>query len=396
MKKETLQLNPTTYNVVPNNNPKDRIEVEIGDSKQTDFYPQLKIMRWDNEVNLSVRLIDDNAGSLIKEGEKIIYDKPDRKIEFYEGDNCHKMVWFLKEKPATNKVEFTIQSKGLDFFYQPELTQKEKDEGCVRPENVVGSYAVYSETHKTNWVGGTKYKVGKIGHIYRPHLYDSNGLEAWGILHIENGIYSVEIPQEFLDKAVYPIKSNDDFGYTTKGVYSTSGWSNYQQGTFDDALAGTVTAITGVIKQNSSTPYEGYVKYAIYTKRGVSGRPETKILESEELSFIGDSAVNTRTWQEASVSSGAIDAGTYWIIKGGNKVSGQSDIGTLCFDNDFEGTAAGGEENGYVYANLWPETWTDNSSYWDLRTDRQYSIYATYTPSGGGTTENATFFGSNF
>jgi len=53
------------------------------------------------------------------------------------------------------------------------------------------------ENPGTNWVGGKEYKAGKFGHIYRPHLYDSNGLEAWGDLHIENGIYSVEIPQEF-------------------------------------------------------------------------------------------------------------------------------------------------------------------------------------------------------
>jgi hypothetical protein len=39
----------------------DRIALEVGDSKQPEFHPQLKLMRWDNEVNLSVRLIHDEA-----------------------------------------------------------------------------------------------------------------------------------------------------------------------------------------------------------------------------------------------------------------------------------------------------------------------------------------------
>jgi len=35
--------------------PKDRIQTEIGDSKDpTTFQPQVKVMRWDNEVNFSV------------------------------------------------------------------------------------------------------------------------------------------------------------------------------------------------------------------------------------------------------------------------------------------------------------------------------------------------------
>jgi hypothetical protein len=116
-----------TYFAVPKDDPKDRINVEIGDSKQPDFKPQVKLMRWDNEVNFSVRLITTDESSPLKTGEKINWDTDTSKIEFYEfteGEGGYKLVWFLKEKPLTNKVEFTIQSKGLDFFYQPELTEE--------------------------------------------------------------------------------------------------------------------------------------------------------------------------------------------------------------------------------------------------------------------------------
>ena len=52
----------------------------------------------------------------------------------------------LKEKPATNKVEFTLNTKGLDFFYQPPLLPKKCSK--ARPDNVVGSQSVSEQ--KTN------------------------------------------------------------------------------------------------------------------------------------------------------------------------------------------------------------------------------------------------------
>src|SRR3989304_7664930 len=36
---------PNTFYKTPKDDPKDRIQIEIGDSKQLDFYPQVKIMR---------------------------------------------------------------------------------------------------------------------------------------------------------------------------------------------------------------------------------------------------------------------------------------------------------------------------------------------------------------
>ena len=44
------------FRVIAKDDPKDRIEVEVGDFKQPEFYNQVKIMRWDNEVNVSLDL----------------------------------------------------------------------------------------------------------------------------------------------------------------------------------------------------------------------------------------------------------------------------------------------------------------------------------------------------
>ena len=81
------QINSTTWKNVVQDNPKDRIEVEIGDSKQADIcYPQVKIMRWDNEVNFSVRLKDTeyDKAQVKKEGEKIKWSKGNIDIHCYK------------------------------------------------------------------------------------------------------------------------------------------------------------------------------------------------------------------------------------------------------------------------------------------------------------------------
>jgi len=224
-------LEGASFKATPKNDPKDRIEVKVGGKDE--FKPKIEIQRWDNEVNFSVELKETETGNptLNFEGEKIKWSKGNIDVEYYPYEGGHKMVWFLKEKPATNKVEFTLQSKGLDFFYQPPLTQEFqngyseefKEEIVVtetdvkdlegntlvhRPENVVGSYAVYHNGNPTNYVGGKLYRTGKVGHIYRPRLYDSNGWEVWGDLFIdaEQGIYRITIDQTFLDTAKYPIK----------------------------------------------------------------------------------------------------------------------------------------------------------------------------------------------
>ena len=58
MAKKITQLNDTTYKTIPKDDPKDRIEVIIGDDKQPDFKPQVKIKRWDGECDFSVRLTE--------------------------------------------------------------------------------------------------------------------------------------------------------------------------------------------------------------------------------------------------------------------------------------------------------------------------------------------------
>ena len=349
---------------------KDDVRAIIGDDKVPDtFIPQLKLARWENETNFSIRLKDTEEGeeSLSSLQNKIKWSKGNIDIEFYdfeEDEGGYKLVWFLKEKPKTNKVEFTIQSKGLKFYYQPELTQKEKDEGASQPENVIGSYAVYHDTKGgLNDSGGKDYKVGKAFHIYRPKIIDAEGKETWGILHIENGIYSVEIPQDFLDTAVYPIKSNDTFGYTTEGT-SFSGIATYgpYRGQFTSSGAGTITALDAYVS-NANANFQGLTTGAIYSGNNVIANGK-----SSEYS----SAYTTAPyWRTSGFSvNPTISAATYWLA-----LSGDATVAKFYFD-----ATVGTHGNDTTAYDTFPDPWADDSS-----GTRTFSIYATYTPGAAGT-----------
>ena len=90
------------------NEPKDQIDVIVGDDKQPDnFLPQVKLCRWSNEVNFSLRRKDYGEAELKYDKDHIVWENGKEKIEFYnytEGEGGYKLVWFLKEKPKTNKI----------------------------------------------------------------------------------------------------------------------------------------------------------------------------------------------------------------------------------------------------------------------------------------------------
>ena len=120
------------------NEPKDEISVRIGNKTasgvlgalEADFEPTIEFKRW-NEV--SFKLIPDLSAvapkdrTLTFDKDKIKYDTPKMSFEMYdyaEGEGGYKFVWFLNEKPASNKVSFAFESSGLDFFTSHRLRKK--------------------------------------------------------------------------------------------------------------------------------------------------------------------------------------------------------------------------------------------------------------------------------
>lgn len=309
-----------TFKRVHKNNIRDLVELEIGDAKTPDkFMPQHKIMRWQNECNVSIRLKDDGNGTETVETreDKIVWKKGKREAHFYDLTNeehpegAQEFEIVLLEKPATNVVEFTLQDKDVEYFYQPALTPEEIAEGAERPENVVGSYAVYAKTPKTNWKGGKEYKTGKVGHIFRPRIEDSNGKWTWGDLHIENGILSVTIPQEFLNKATYPVKhaAGLTFGYTSVGGTAAATAANITNATtYASPEAGTVTAISKYGMQNGSSPVN--VKLLAYDDTGAA-YPNSKLALSSAYAEVAYLSPNWTT--KTLGTTFEVVAANYWL-----------------------------------------------------------------------------------
>jgi len=218
-KNEVTPINPTTYEVELAGGDK----VEIGDKEAIDFKPHLKLNRWGGECFINVGLPTAEKITPVVESGGVKWRRQKVETQFYplEPTTLNELGGFefevvLKEKPPTNQIILDIQAQRLRFSYQPPLTQEEIDEGVVRPDNIVGSYAVYHATKKNN-----QYVTGKAFHIYRPMAIDAIDKKVRCDIQVDKSIdptsLTITVPQQFLDEAVYPITIDPDFGYTSIG-----------------------------------------------------------------------------------------------------------------------------------------------------------------------------------
>lgn len=240
----------------------DKLDIEIGDSKQPElFYPQIKVKRWDNEVNFSIRLKDDDyntAQTVYKDDDKIEWKNDKREVHFYDieradnhlfEDGGYEINVVLLEKPDTNVIEFSIETKDVEFYYQPALTQEQKD-AKILPEGrsiweqldcAIGSYAVYHRSPPDNIIDEKLYRCGKVAHIFRPKIVDNSGNWIWGELNVDTQkkLLTVTISQDFLDTAIYPVFHAAGFqmGFTGVGVGGTT--------SIEDVIAGSFFASNG-------------------------------------------------------------------------------------------------------------------------------------------------------
>lgn len=373
----------------------DKIEVEIGDTKTPDaFMPQVKVMRWDNEVNFSMRHIDEEPGQPVIEydGEKVMYKKPKIEVHQYDKpeageDGGFEFEWVLNEKPATNELKASIRTKGLEFYYQPPLTEEEIAEGASRPENVVGSYAVYHSTKRDNIVGGKEYKTGKAFHIYRPEAIDAEGNRTWCDINIDvdGELATVTVPQEFLDKAVYPVIVDPTLGYTSMGAsntyYIASTGSDLSQTwgyTYSLNTHATVSDINiGLVTDSTSETLDLYA--AIYAEDSAGSGSHDRLFSAEKTS---ETITNSAAFVTFTVSSPLLSYGKQNYI-----------LAALGDGNDMVTSAKSiyiKTDSGGSSRNVYNESSTGSSSYTTRKnenpwtetastTTNQPSYYITYT-----------------
>jgi len=176
--------------------------IKIG-GKNGKFVPNINMSRWYDEAWLNMNASDTIVGNEVEE-----FDGDN--LEIKVGSVNHKysigIEDFLtyeiifEERSDKYKIEFAMNfPDGLDFWYQPALTQEEIDNGAEMPENVKGSYAVYWKKRNN------QYKMGKFCHIYRPRLFDANGSWKWAKLEFVNKKLTYIMNKNWLDNAVYPV-----------------------------------------------------------------------------------------------------------------------------------------------------------------------------------------------
>lgn len=196
---------------------------------------KFKLHKWNKEASVEAFLNMVEAGTHTFSDNKIEVEDSKKKVRVYSidtrstgdfyGDSndvvqCHdgglRYELAYMEKPPTNFFDTPLVCRNTRWAKQPFLTQKEIDEGVIRPFNVEGSYAVYHISKKNN-----EHMTGKMLHCYRPIAIDALGNKAWCDIEVDRPIdptnIRTTIPPQFLNEATYPIVVDPDFGYTSIG-----------------------------------------------------------------------------------------------------------------------------------------------------------------------------------
>ena len=366
-------------------------DVTVGGSDPTKFKPKVKLSRWKwgrAPANFDIALKTQAVGSHSIRGGKVSWQTPDFDFDVYglepeeiegmeaDGRGGIEFELVLKKKPPTNKFEWTIDTPDLKWFYQSALTQEEIDEGLERPDNVVGSYAVYHKTrcdaHKDPLT--TPANLGIMGmktkafHVYRPYVVDNIGNETWGELDLNAGVLTVSVDQTWLDNATYPVVIDPTFGFTSIG---------------ETKLSGTTDRIWGT----KGNPGENgdVTRGSFYTSRsGPGGNPlfRSGIYLVSNNSLVGNSTSST------TVSS----TSESWLMNTytGPSVSNQ-DYYVSTFINESANYTTrhddGGDADQTIFSNATPFVWEEPLTGSDIQ--RFYSMYATYTATGGAAVTSA-------
>jgi hypothetical protein len=316
------------------------------------FVPNLNMSFFDDEffinLNRKDKIITDAVAEI--KDYKTVLNGIDNDIFHVNENGDFKWDILIPEKPKYNFFKWEIKSKGVEFYYQAELTEKEISDGHVRPDEVVGSYAVYCS--KSN----NKYKTGKVCHIYRPLCIDANGLKAYADLNIDSkaNTLTITIPQDYIDNAIYPMTLDPTFGYTSVGASGTH-VDGYAFACKFTGAAGTATSLSAYVTSATSKNW----KYALFSNN------------SNTLTLISGTAEGSGVasgWSELSLSTAStITESSYALV-----IQGVDTTVYFYYDSGGDDGQQGYKDRTYSSAWASPETWAFPNS-------NILSVYCTYS-----------------
>ncbi|MFH1110969.1 MAG: hypothetical protein V1790_17490 [Planctomycetota bacterium] len=371
----TYAVVDNTFLGVPKADVKDKIEVEIGDlATRSAYLPQIKIKRWDNEANISIRLTDANLSVTALQANGVIeWKSSTARVRFYGIQSAEGGIEFeiyLASRPPVNAISMSVQqTPGVEWYYQPLLANVESDgssweidaEGgrSDRPSHIGGSYAIYWENCPLNTTAGKIYRTGKLGHLFRPKAIDAVGSWVWGLLNYNAGSLTVTIPQAFLDSAAYPVIIDPVFGYDTAGGSFNGRYANY--------VYATLYALSEAANVSSISIYAAQINVNSTPQLGIYNNDSPAVLRGSTTTIAFVDAT-PRWYTKALVVS--LAAASY------NLCHNQPNTTNIYYD-------AGTYTNRYEASTF--STWPASIAAWDgTLTAVRTSIYATYTAAGGG------------
>lgn len=268
------------------------------------------------------------------------------------------------------ELRFRItQADGLKWYEQGALSQAEIDEGCFRPDNVVGSIAIYAGIG--DLVPGI-YGPRKIAHLFRWSCIDNAGQMAWcDALYVDGEELVIGLPVDWMNDParVYPVQAmghGDTFGATGSGATLYGPAANRQFATYMGAAPedGTVDSVSAWIRP------EGYSWTFGYFEDTGATLPGTLLGDSAGGIPAGGS-VKTYVTQD-------LDAGV--PITAGDEVwAGANRLGGYFYYDDTPG-------NTWVYWTgfAYVEGTLQSYSSPGGPGDRQFAFHLNYTPAAGG------------
>lgn len=270
----------------------------------------------------------------------------------------------IKDPSYGRFLNFSINNKNVKYLRQTPTVEK-IIKGIFTPDHVVDSYAIYASDKKVNYVKGKKYRTGKVGHIYRPRIFDSNNRFVWGKLSIDNGILSIEIPEDFFSSALFPIYVDPTFGNTGEESSSVPIYEDEFYGTIHTGSSGTGSSMSWHSYNSSSATA---VSLALYKESDGS------LIDTTDEK---DQAWSSDTWYTHDFSgSPSLSAIDYILPAWG--------------DGDMKTSPAVSADFGSVYDSVEKspsgsyDSWPDPiGSYTDA--DELLSIYVTYSEDSGTT-----------
>lgn len=186
-----------------------------------DTAPSLQMSAWQGACAVEVQLIHDEPGVTSLDQRAIVWGSVSLEARLYplvlggpEKHSGHEYEVTLWQRPKTNVLRYAWRSRNVARWHQP-LTPRA---GLTRPEHYCDSEAFYAPwSGDYTRMGGENYRAGKFGHLHRSYAVDAVGQRVWCEHLFVGAELHVITPWEFLQSAVYPVKVDPTFGYTTIG-----------------------------------------------------------------------------------------------------------------------------------------------------------------------------------